>query len=366
MALEAQLDASRHETAFLVPRPFHRLLRSKNRQVLDIDYQFDQAFRSEMKAYGYFRPDVVVDDLSLTALLTTKLFNKPRVTIRRTGLFPDVAPRNSAFRHSMHLYSQFDLDRIFQHTKTVFGLTPPKSLDELCVADMNIIPGIGSVEVLPAAIRDDPSYVFSGSLLISDSYILDESTTLRDRILAFLERNQHSKLAYVTWGITQRPIEVLGELITNMLNTGVAVISNVDLPEIHASKSEMFFHARFLPMDMVCSKAHLMVHHCGSGTYQYAIRHKVPSICIGSRCYDRDDVAKRLEELGVAKYIPADDDASAFVERFHRLFLEYTEKTSHWHEAAKQNLHMLKNENDQASAAFSFEAVLKKAIAKER
>lgn len=34
----------------------------------------------------------------------------------------------------------------------------------------------------------------------------------------------------------------------------------------------------------------------------------VPSLTIGTQCYDREDIAQRLQELGVSGHIPHPDD----------------------------------------------------------
>ncbi|RDD80213.1 hypothetical protein DVJ77_18920 [Dyella tabacisoli] len=367
MALDSQLEAGRHETAFLVPGAFHKSLKNLQRNVLDIDYRPEQLFRDEMAACGRFRPDVIVDDFSMAALLTSKVAKKPRVTILRTGAFPGSVPRDDSHRHSCESHSsdKFDFDAYFQNSELLCGIPAPKNFAEACAADISIVPGIRSIEALPASVGDDPNYAFAGALTVSDSAIptpVARSTDTTDAILAFLERNQQRKIVYLTLGSVLKAGEAIREAIKYMLDTGVAIISTVDLPDVKTSRKELFFYAPFVPMHAVCSKVHLMIHHCGSGTYQYAITHQVPSICIGSRSYDRDDVAYRLEQLGVAKYIPFIDSVAVFIERFVKEFDQCMDNLGQWYQAAKQRLNLLWNENDRTAAIFNFEEVLKKAI----
>jgi len=358
MALEARLDRSRHQAAFLVPLYLHELLRSQGLNVLDIDYRREQAFRNEMLACGRFRPDIIVDDLSLTALLTTKVFKRPRLTIRRTGTFPGGIPRHHTYRHSYH-GEEFLFDTYYRDSERTFGIRAPKNLTEVCAADMNIVPGIRSIEVLPTALRDDPTYAFAGSLIVPDSQVPTREDRLQ-QVIQFFDRNQRRAVVYLTLGTTLNPTDQIREIAQCVLDSGFALISTVDLPDLVPAYREVFFYARFLPMDAVCSNVRLMIHHCGCGTYHYAIRHRVPSICIGSGCYDRDDIAYRLDELGIAKYIPQDE--LALLKTFQATFLNCVDSAGQWYRTAKQSLELLRDEDERTSAAFDFEGALEKAL----
>lgn len=357
IALASRLDASRHESAFLIPRDFKNVLR-QHLNILDIQYSREHQFRSEMRARGSFLPDVIVDDMSPTALLTAKLSGTPRVSIRRTGDFPWRVPSDPTYCHSSGV---LNFEQYYRNVEAVCGISAPKSLPEVCAGDMNIIPGISRVEVLPARLCNDPRYVFAGGLMVPDSFLPCAGL---DALMTFLQKNQQRKVVYLTLGTTMKPDERFREIIRSMLDIGVAVISSVDLPDVNSLRNEIFLHASFLPLDTVCARIDLMVHHCGSGTYQYAIKHKVPSICIGSRCYDRDDVAKRLEELGAARYIPS--EATGFIERFRALLSDCLDSSDTWYEKSRQSLEVLRAENDRTAAAFDFEAVLNSAVLLER
>jgi hypothetical protein len=365
MALESRLEAGRHETAFLAPLPFHRTLRSKNRRVLDIDYQLDHPFRSEMLAHGRFRPDVVVDDFSLTAFMTTKLANKPRITIRRTGTFPGTPPRSDNYRHSAYRLD-VDFEKLFRNSDALLGVRPPQSIVELCDADINIVPGVSSIEVLPAPVRVDPTYVFSGDLILADSDVPSDAIVDAEGLLCFFERNHSRRIVYLTLGTVMKASESVREVMRYILDCGAALVSSIDLPDVKPSRREMFIHEPFLPMNTVCSNVHLMIHHCGSGTYQYAIRHRLPSICIGSRCYDRDDVASRLEQLGVAKYIFDTDYGQGLSEMFRKIFHDCIDDASDWYKAAKEGLGILNSENDRTATTFRFDTVLDRVVSMHR
>jgi len=361
MALESQLDG-RHQGAFLVPRCLHALLKRQGRCVVDIDYApSGHAFRAQMEACGRFRPDIIVDDLSPAAYLTTRVSSKPRVAIRRTGVFPGGIPRNSAHRHSM--CSPERVERFYKNCEAIWGIRPPTNLVEMCTADVNIVPGIRSVEVLPDSLHNNADYIFSGGLTLPDALVPAESPVSPAEISAFCERNRDRKLVYLTVGSILKGGGVeFREMIRYMLDEGAAVISSVEMPDLSQAFREIFFYAPFLPMHHICGKVHLMIHHCGSGTYQYAIRYQIPSICIGSRCYDRDDVAARLEELGVARYIPSARENPEFARTFRERFKDSVDKSGNWYQSAKEKVGVLKTENDLTAAAFDFAAVLDTAV----
>ncbi|MGH7617446.1 MAG: glycosyltransferase, partial [Gemmatimonadaceae bacterium] len=315
LALARRLDATAHDAAFLLPSTLHRLFKPIC-NVLDIHYVEDTALRNEMAAIKRFRADVVVDDLSMTAIMSTKLSRKPRIAVQRTGVFAGATPRNPRHRHSCQTY----FDDLYKGFELVLGNDTPATMADACAADLKIIPGIPSVEVLPRALVGDPTYVFAGALVVGDEVYAHADMRARgvsiDSVDRFLDAHLDRPLVYVTMGHIANGGTVLRRMIADMIDTGAAVISNVDVPELTASQREVFYFAPVLPMHTICSRVTLMVQHCGSGTYQYSILHAVPSICIGTGCYDRDDVAARLHELGAAEYIAApaehDDFAAAF------------------------------------------------------
>jgi len=368
IALNRQLDLGKHQTAFLVPRIYHTALKSMGLSVLDIDYRQEHAFRNEMAACWNFRPDVMVDDFSMTALFTAKLAKKPRITILRTGAFPGASPRDATHRHSSESAngSRIDFSGTASSHAALAGLRAPKNFAEACAADIGIIPGIRSIEVLPEAARENPSFFFAGSLSIPDADIpmpgIDHAGAVAS-ISTFMGRHEGTPAAFATLGSVLKTNEATHQAIRYMLDCGMAVVSTMDVPDLSASSRERFLYLPFVPMHEICARVDLMIHHCGSGTYQYAITHKVPAICIGSGCYDRDDVAHRLEQLGVAKYIPHTLNVDAFAEKFRETFDECMSAGSSWHAMATKRLQLLKDEVDQTTARFDFESLLKRAAA---
>jgi len=360
MALDMQLDPGRHETAFLLPARFHASLAALGKRVLPIDYRFDTAFRDEVAACTAFAPDVIIDDFSLVALLTASAMGIPRVTIARTGAFPGYAPRDDAHLHSSESIGRFDFENAYRDCEEVFGIPPPRSFADACLANASIVPGIRSIECLPAEAADRADFVFAGALSLPDEAMPradDAPVHDADATSAFLDRQQGRPCAFVTLGSVLAPSLSIRSAILHLLEHGMAVVSTVRLDGLPETLAEHFHFAPFVRMHAVCARADLMVHHCGSGTYQYAILHRLPSICIGSRYYDRDDVAHRLEELGVAKYVPASDDPAPFMSAFRAAFDAYA-SDGEWLAEATRRLEALVRENDETAAGFDLGALL--------
>ena len=150
LALHSRLKPGRHETAFLVPKQFHDVLAECGGNPLTIDHQLAQAFRTEMLAYSRFKPDVVIDDLAETVIMSTKFAEIPRIAIRRTGTFPGCAPRNLNHHHSLLLPGSDCryFEEFYRNSEAICGLPPPRSLADTCDADVSVVPGIRAIELL--------------------------------------------------------------------------------------------------------------------------------------------------------------------------------------------------------------------------
>jgi UDP:flavonoid glycosyltransferase YjiC (YdhE family) len=366
LALDTMLRDSDIETAFLLPRGGHPIVSQVTDCVLDIDHQ---GFRTEMEAYAKFAPDVVVDDASPTTLHAARLTNTPRVAIQRTGMFPGTVPRHAHHRHSMGLQVDQMADVTFM------GLEQPKSFADLFEARIKIVPGIRTIEALPPAVRDDPSYVFAGPLIMPD-YMVDQVGYLDSArrapagvefkslnpVLEFLARQRGHQKVYLTFGSVARAMPVIFDCIRWLLDQGIAVVTSVKVDELTDRQRELYYHAVYLPLHLVCSNIDLAIHHCGSATYHYPILHNVPAITIGTLCYDRDDVAARLEELGASEHIPSPEECPDFAERFRAAVERYFDTATGVRRRRTEQVARLRQEIAATQAAFDFEDVLESAL----
>lgn len=369
LALNKMLANTSIESAFLVPREQHAMLKESgvDVQILDIDHQ---GFRTEIPAYKKFAPDVVVDDASLSTGAATLFTGMPRVAIHRTGMFPGDVPRNPKHGHSMYL-SPADLKNKWKGLAHL-GLPEPKKLSDLFRAAYKIVAGIPSIEILPEALQNDPTYFFAGPLVMDDHLVGNISSgnkygfTLSNSknftpLQQFFETNRDRKRVYVTFGTVAKPTPEVHDCLQFLTDNGIAVVSSIKLQSLSESQQELYYHAPYLPMHYVCSNVDLMVHHCGCGTYQYPLIHEVPQIVIGTQCHDRDDVGMRLEDLGTAIYMPSPGENENFVSDFKRAVEQYFADSGRLLQEKKQNLAKLKLEVDRTVSNFNFESVLRKA-----
>ncbi len=377
ISLHQQCQKQNIETAFLVPKFRQGFLRQFGLNVLDIDHQPPEkmGFRTELQAYGRYKPDVVIDDMSMTTSFATQVSNLPRITIQRTGIFPFEKRVNPAHQHSMEA---FDI-RLIPNV-SFLGIPQPKSFTDLFDAEAKIVPGIRTLEVLPSEIADDSSYFFSGPLIIDDFMAeagnqqlnftsvskenarLDEFTDFSS-LGNFFELNKNRKIVYLTYGtiaVGDTPSEI-SLAIKYLFEQNVAVVSSVPFTDLEKKNESLFFFSKYLPMHFVCERADLMIHHCGSGTYHYPILHNVPTIIIGTSCYDREEIAYRLVEMETAKYLPNPLEDSDFLEKFKQTIDVYL-NDSQFIENQKIKLNQLKTEINQTVSEFNLKEIIEFAV----
>lgn len=371
MSLEAKLSHSDHDTAFLLPTEFHPLAKELKLNVVDMDHRAQDGLRTEIVAYQKFKPDVVVDDASVYTYFVKQVAKKPRAAVQRTGMFPGAIPRSKTHVHSM---GQNVNMKEFEMVKN-FGLRVPRHFEDLFAAEMKIVPGIGEIEVLPQPLKNDPSYVFSGPLLLEDSqlekvnkYYQQKKGTLilynPNHLNNFFDKNQKRFIVYFTFGNVARAKKPIFDAIRYLLDNEVAVITNINIGEVPEKQKELYLYSSFLPMHYVCSRVNLMIHHCGSGTYQYQILYQLPAITIGTGCWDREDVALRLQELEVSKHLPQPDQCEDFGLSFKNAFVSFFGSSGNLYNNARKKLFDLKEVSRRVMAAFNFREVLEQAVGK--
>jgi hypothetical protein len=383
LALSRKLESADIKAAFLLPRSLRQFAAQFRLEVLDVDHQpfGTEGFRSEMRAYKLFSPDVVIDDTGLTTGFATSMMKLPRVTVQRTGVFPHATPRNASHRHSL---GGQDADVKQLPDVTFLGLRQPQTLSDLFSADAKIVPGIRSIEVLPPPLATDRTYFFSGPLLAEDWFVeyteaassasssptpsatsaplsLSKDFTAVER---FLGQHRQRRRVYLTLGTVAQAGSAIRACILHLLERQFAVISNIPVDGLASDVQDRFFCATHLPMHLVCGNIDLMVHQCGSGTYQYSILHEVPAVTVGTRCFDREDVALRLEELGVSIHLPAPEESIDFEARFRDAIGRYFTLDGALLSQSKGRLKALNDEVARTVSAFDFERILRTAASK--
>ena len=214
--------------------------------------------------------------------------------------------------------------------------------------------------------------MYAGPLLLEDDHIMENVKYLdnsinkinevviednREMVEKFFQKNKDRIKIYLTLGFTNPP-EISArarQCIQYLLKRNAAVITNTKAFQEPHIYGDQYFYSPFLPMDQVCSKVDLMIHHCGSGTYNYQIKHQVCGIALGSKCYDRDEVASQLQSLNALIYIPADYNDDLFYEQFYKAVDILLNKSSREIAEQKMALSLLSLETKRYDAEFNIE-----------
>jgi UDP:flavonoid glycosyltransferase YjiC (YdhE family) len=365
MALARLLRKNMFECAFLLPAMYHTYVQSLGFTVLEIDRKQNSQAVPELMAIGAFNPDIIVDDLSYTTAFSTKLAKLPRISVVRKGVIP-FESNIPAYNHSAPLEAV--MNEVMALNWAGVDMWKPNHYSELFIGDVNIIPSVPSVEVLPAQLENKSAYLYAGPLLLSDEEIMRCAQYLpfslkknRRTIEEFLAIHHNRKIVYFTTGLTVIP-EIhnrLEQCIRLLLDKGVAIITN-EINPITLAKEEkqLVYNAPLLPMYKVCSNVDFMIHHCGSGTYSYQLSCQLPAIILGSRLYDRDEVAIRLDELDSCCYISADLDDQAFYQKFDAAASALLDPLSDMYSRQKAALVKLNKEIIDTQNRFNFEEVV--------
>ncbi len=275
----------------------------------------------ENRAFGMAKPSLIIEDTSFFTPLIAEKNQLPRISIQRTGIFRSIDKR---FRNSSHVHSlqkggyiqksDFFSDRNNLEVPT-FNDSDSYFLQQYAKPKVKIIPGIPTIERLPENMEDRESYFYSGPLIVMDK----PSKNLSNRLDEFLDINKQKPIVFITTGtIDKTPI---ANFIAFFAKRNYAVITTCDC-EINETYKRAVFYNKLLPLNYICGISNLVIHQCGSGMYHYPIMNRVPSLTIGTQCYDREDIALRLQELGVSGHIPHPNDNP----NYWNIFLEMVNK----------------------------------------
>jgi hypothetical protein len=354
---------------FLLPKDRHENFLREGIDVLPIDYSFSVAKEEkdfsryapllqlkENLALSAARPDIILEDNSFSAPLIAEKNNIPRISIHRTGFFRSLPEglKNPSHMHSLE--KGFEKEKWFDASiflQAVPGKIPKNQrtdtdlLRHYLFPRTKLIPGIPSIEVLPEDMPDRSSFFYTGPLTVEDR----PSPKLQQELSDFFMQNRGRRKVFFTLGLIERSdVQVY---LDHLLAKGYAVVSTIK-SALPASTTSRYFYNPFLPLHFVCSQVDLIIHQCGSGMYHYPILNEKPAITLGTRCYDREDVALRLQQLGVSRHVPHRQDNADHLTVFQQQ-LESFEKGMLNND---QQLRSLKEEVYQTMLNFDMEAVL--------
>lgn len=311
----------------------------------------------EKEAYEIIKPSIIIEDTSCISPLIAEKNNIPRISIQRTGIFRaiDKRYRNPNHVHSFQKGNFIDKSESFSNSYnkevSMFSESDVILLEQYIKPKVKIIPGISSIECLPDNIEDKESYFYSGPLIVMDK----PSKNLSEKLNEFLEKNSNKPIVFITTGTVDRT--PIGNFIEFFVKRGYAVITtcNNEMNELY--KEEIFYN-RLLPLHHICGISNLVIHQCSSGIYHYPIMNGVPFLTIGTQCYDREDIALRLQELGVSGHIPHPDDNF----NYWNIFVELVEKFENNKLTDFVMLDNLRNEINQTMSNFDMAKVIEYAL----
>jgi len=315
---------------FLVNHNVQKFLINQGVQCVPINYIFEEKsltydialkikeniIEMEKEACDKVKPSVIIEDSSFLSPQLVEKNDISIISIQRTGIFRSIDKR---FRNSNHVHSMqkgsYNEKSAFVSTctsRTNVNFSDFYSWQNCAKPKAKIIPGISTIECLPDNIEDRESYFYSGPLIILDK----PSKELSVRLEEFLYNNKQKPTVFITTGTIDRtPIE---KFIEFFVKRGYAVITTCNCEVNELYKQEVFYK-KLLPLNFICGISNLVIHQCGSGMYHYPIMNRVPFLTIGTLCYDREDVAQRLQELGISGHIPHPDDNSSYWDFFLEL-----------------------------------------------
>ncbi len=283
--------------------------REKECLLMSKDYSkvIEYVVEKEKEAYEKAKPTLIIEDNSFSIPLIAEKNHIPRISIQRTGIFRSIDTRFRNINHVHSVQKGVNTERITFFTNTnnseipAFNDSDLYFLQQYIKPKAKIIPGISTIERLPENIEDRESYFYSGPLLVMDK----PSKNLSNRLDEFLNNNKQKPIVFITTGTIDRtPIENFIEFFVKR-NYAVITTCNCEINEVY---NQEIFYNKLLPLHYICGISDLVIHQCGSGMYHYPIMNRVPSLTIGTQCYDREDIAQRLQELGVSGHIPHPDD----------------------------------------------------------
>ncbi|MDQ3536102.1 MAG: hypothetical protein M3421_10805 [Bacteroidota bacterium] len=332
---------------FLLPQKLHKQYEEAEISVLPIDFalldgsepngtiqedagkvketQYRQFVNKVDSALKMSNADIVIDSNEALSTIIAEKNKIPRISIHRTGLFRSIDKnlRNPAHIHSMEktnygkgfdayliLNPKKKLSKLYsKYLRTTYLKDDVDYFMRYLDAKTKLIPGIPSIEILPDDIKNKDSYFYTGPLLIEDK----PSQKLSQELSTFFEINKNKKTVFISTGLIDQ--DDIQEMVLYLLKEKYAVISSRKLINSNDYKDQIYQNP-FLSLNYICAKVNLVIHHCGSGMYHYPLLHQKPVITIGTQCYDREDVALRLQQLKLSRHVPSFRDDENYMEIF--------------------------------------------------
>lgn len=253
-------------------------------------------------AIGEFNPDFVVTSMALAARLPVKARQLPQIAIYDACNHPyylGLAQLPSEARRTHIEKARANLDHYNAAARRMHS-PEEKSYGSLFAADFNILPDLPALfplEDLP------PNYAYMGPLTWKgDCNALDPSIVI----------DESKPLIYVSMGSSGNSdcLRILAEkLRASRYQTVITTGNVVESRELKGFERDGLYVRDFLPGDRVirASSKTLVICHGGIGTVYQAVENCACGIISIPAHNQHERIAKRLEEVGIAKTIPGGD-----------------------------------------------------------
>ncbi|MBS5907495.1 MAG: hypothetical protein KIC84_09760 [Dysgonomonas mossii] len=269
-----------------------------------------------------FSPDIVVEDFDFESAIFCQENSIPTISIQRTGVF---RTSNPLYRNPLHTHS---IEKEFINTRRIkvfnYKLYNPSdenindhryylaeynsySSKKSISANAKIIPGINIIEPIPEC-SNSQSYYYTGPLLPED----EKNASLMNCINSFVNTHKSTPKVFLTTGLVEK--QDITPIFNILIKKGYAILTTV-FPPYGINRSLIFYHP-FLPLHFISEKVDLIIHQCGNGIYHYPLLHDKPAITLGTQCYDREEVALKLESLRLSTHVPSPFDDPNYLEKF--------------------------------------------------
>ena len=323
---------SKISCSFLLAKSDEKYVERYKVNILDFDNTLQNGLGNNSSSFNerkekiikQYNPDIIIEDFCFHAVFFCKKSQIPRISIQRTGFFRASNPstrnpfhthssdkfqinyrRYPLFKYKKYIPESDILDRNYYYAEYI--LNNQLTSSDIHSPKFKIIPGVREIEMLPSN-REEKSYLYSGPL-VPDDYA--DSKLIND-ISRFLYDNKNRYKVLLTMGTIEQ--QDVSPIFNILHKRGYAVITTI-LPPYEVNKRYIFYYS-FLPLHFVSENVDLIIHHCGSGIYHFPLLHLKPSITLGTQCYDREDIALRLQELNLSSHIPSPYDDSNYMEKF--------------------------------------------------
>jgi UDP:flavonoid glycosyltransferase YjiC (YdhE family) len=259
-----------------------------------------RALDAERGAVDRFAPDVLFSEFKLTAPITAADTGLPLVSTA-------CSPADPRFRSPLYpgerSLNHNDAIAGFNRVLSEHGQAPIEDVSELFFtrSDVKAAPTILELEPL---LEDVPDLHYVGYLLFDRRELaplpegLIEATRSRDIVFVYFSTGEIGPDQYT---------QVIPQAFDGTeFHAVVAVGDHPELPELPQETANTTW-LRFVPGRSILKCSRAAIFHGGQNTAMAALIHKVPSLIIPGKDFERDFNARAIDRIGAGIHLPVED-----------------------------------------------------------